>query len=300
MIGLVLQGGGALGAFEWGVLERLLEKGIVPDVVSGVSIGAINAAVLAASKNADPRVELRALWADLTTPTWPAPFDGANAELSVLGNGGIYRQRADYWDLAGWKNLYDTSPLYETLARHVDFTRLQPEKLKPPAVARAPRLILTATNLDSGGLDSFDSETMPLGPEHVVASCSLPPMFPMTRARGPREHDAWYWDGGLFDNTPLSGVMHALQKGVDAKRTLYVVNLFPSEVPLPRNIPEVIGRMQTLAYSNRMEKDLHRARRSNTIIQLVAEVDRLMARHPELESLKEHRGYKAVDRKSVV
>jgi predicted acylesterase/phospholipase RssA len=299
MIGLVLQGGGALGAFEWGVIERLLEKGIVPDVVSGVSIGAINAAVLAGSKNPDPRVELRALWKDLTTPTWPAPLDGANAELSVLGNAGIYTQRADYWDMPRWKNLYDTKPLYETLGKHVDFARLQPEAAGAPKGTRAPRVILTAANLDSGELDSFDSGTTPLTAEHVVASCSLPPVFPMTRARGPGG-EAWYWDGGVVDNTPLSGVIHALEESREAKRTLYVVNLFPLAEPLPHNIPEVIYRMQTLALSNRMQKDLHRAERSTKIIQMVAELDRLIAQHPQLESIKEHEGYKAVKRRKEI
>jgi predicted acylesterase/phospholipase RssA len=299
MIGLVLQGGGALGAFEWGVIERLLEKGIVPDVVSGVSIGAINAAVLAGSKDPDPRVELRALWKDLTTPTWPAPLDGANAELSAFGNPGMYTQRADYWDLPRWKNLYDTKPLYGTLGTHVDFTRLQPEAVRAPKGTRAPRLILTAANLDSGELDSFDSRTMRLSAEHVVASCSLPPVFPMTQARGPGG-DAWFWDGGVVDNTPLSGVIHALEESGDAKRTLYVVNLFPLREPLPRNIPEVIYRMQTLALSNRMQKDLHRAERSTKIIQMVAELDRLMEQHQELKSLRDHEGYKAVKRRKEI
>jgi hypothetical protein len=89
-------------------------------------------------------------------------------------------------------------------------------------------------------------------------------------------------------------VIHALHRGDAGRPTLYVVNLYPSKVPLPRNIPEVIGRMQTLAFSNRMEKDLHRANCSNSIIQLVAELDRLMAQHPELASIKDHPGYKAV------
>jgi NTE family protein len=301
MIGLVLQGGGALGAFEFGVIQCLYDRGIVPDVVSGVSIGAINAAVLAGSKNPDPRIELRALWNDLTTPTWPRPLDAANAELSLLGNAGMYSARADYWNLGGWKNLYDTRPLWETLAKHVDFGKLQPESLQPPGGAQgAPRLILTATNLDSGGLDSFDSGTMPLSPGHVVASCSLPPMFPMTRAPAPGGGDAPYWDGGLCDNTPLAGVIHVLQKSGAARRTMYVVNLFPSKVPLPQNFPEVVSRMETLAFSNRMENDLHRAHRSTKIIQLVEELDRLMAQHPELEALRMHPGYLAVkERKQI-
>jgi NTE family protein len=300
MIGLVLQGGGALGAFEWGVIERLIEKGIVPDVVSGVSIGAVNAAVLAGSRDPDPRVELAALWERLTTPTWPAPLDGENAELSVYGNRGMYTARADYWRLAGWKNLYWTDPLYETLEKHVDLSRLQPNGARAPKGKRASRLILTAANLESGELESFDSRTMDLSARHVVASCSLPPMFPMTRARGPTGQEAWYWDGGVVDNTPLAGVIHALQESGEAERTLYVVNLFPGREPLPRNIPEVIYRKQTLALSNRMQRDLDRAARSTKIIKLVAELDRLMAQHPELESLRQHEGYQAVKQRKQI
>jgi predicted acylesterase/phospholipase RssA len=239
------------------------------------------------------------LWKDLTTPTWPAPLDGANADLSAFGNAGMYTQRADYWDLPRWKNFYDTKPLYETLGKHVDFGRLQSETARAPKGTRTPRLILTAANLDSGELDTFDSRTVKLSAEHIVASCSLPPVFPMTRARG-TGGEAWYWDGGVVDNTPLSGVIHALEDSGDAKRTLYVVNLFPLKEPLPHNIPEVIYRMQTLALSNRMQKDLHRAERSTKIIQMVAELDRLMEQHPQLESIKDLEGYKAVKRRREI
>ena len=121
----------------------------------------------------------------------------------------------------------------------------------------------------------------------------------MTRAPGPGG-DAWYWDGGVVDNTPLSGVIHALEKSGDAKRTLYVVNLFPERERLPENIPEVIYRAQTLALSNRMQRDLDRADRSTKIIRMVAELDRLMAQHPQLESMREHEGYRAVKRRKEI
>jgi len=103
-----------------------------------------------------------------------------------------------------------------------------------------------------------------------------------------------YWDGGLFDNTPLSKVIDALEQSDDAEMTMYVVNLFPSAAPIPRNLSEVITRMVTLAFSNRTEKDVRRAKRTTKIIQLVEELDRLMATHPELERLKDHPGYRAV------
>jgi predicted acylesterase/phospholipase RssA len=292
--GLVLQGGGALGAFELGAIEWLLENGIRPDVVSGVSIGAINATVLAGSKQADPGDELRALWAELTTPAWPPPFDGANGEVSLFGNAALYAPRLDVLNLWRWTSLYETAPLRRTLERHVDFDKLGPQNFRRPPDSRAPRLILTATNLISGKLDRFDSREMALTPEHVVASGSIPPSFPMTTAPDPDGAPTPYWDGGLFDNTPLSKVIDALEQSDDPDKTMFVVNLFPSGAPLPRNIPEVTARMMTLAFSNRTEKDLRRARQTTEIIELVEALDRLMPAHPELRELTRHPGYRTV------
>jgi predicted acylesterase/phospholipase RssA len=292
--GLVLQGGGALGAFELGVIEWLLDNRISPDVVSGVSIGAINATVLAGSRQADPRDELRQLWADLTTPTLPPPFDGANGKMALFGNSGMYAPRLDYLNLWHWTSFYETSPLRATLAKHVDFAKLRPENFTRPPAERAPRLILTATNLVSGKLDRFDSTEMPLTADHVAASGSLPPSFPMTSAPAPSGRAMPYWDGGLFDNTPLSKVIDALEESPDPDKTMYVVNLFPSSAPLPRSMPEVITRMMTLAFSNQTEKDLRRAHQTTEIIKLVDELDRLMPAHPELQVLKQHPGYLAV------
>jgi predicted acylesterase/phospholipase RssA len=292
--GLVLQGGGALGAFELGVIEWLLDNRISPDVVSGVSIGAINATVLAGSKRPDPREELRDLWADLTTPPLPPPFDVVDGRMSLFGNPGMYAPRFDYQNLWHWTSFYETSPLRGTLERHVSFVKLGPENFARPPAERAPRLILTATNLVSGKLDRFDSQEMQLGPEHVAASGSLPPSFPMTAATAPGGRPMPYWDGGLFDNTPLSKVIDALEDSPDPDKTMYVVNLFPSGAPLPRNMADVVTRMMTLAFSNQTEKDLRRAHQTTAIIKLVEELDRLMPAHPELQPLAQHPGYRAV------
>src|SRR3954453_10325106 len=153
--GLVLQGGGALGAFERGVIEWLLDNGIEPDVVSGVSIGAVNAAVLCGPRHPDPGVALRDLWTDLTTPSLPPPLDQVNGRLSLFGNPGMYLPRFDYLNFLGWTSFYDTQPLRLTLERHVSFEKLGPANFEGQG-ARAPRLILTATNLRSGRLDRFD------------------------------------------------------------------------------------------------------------------------------------------------
>ncbi len=295
--GLVLQGGGALGAFELGVIERLLEVGIMPDVVSGVSIGAINASVLCGCRHPEPAVALRALWADLTTPGLPPPFDFVNPRLSVFGNPGMYMPRIDYLNMLTWTSLYDTTPLRLTLERHVDFRKLGPANFRQDPQRRAPRLILTATNLRTGKLDKFDSAHIQLTPAHVAASGSLPPSFPRTQATAPPEDGGGeqpYWDGGLFDNTPLSKVIHALEESGDPHKTMYVVNLFPSEAPLPQNLPEVVSRMMTLAFANKAEKDLRRAQQTTEIIRFVEELDRLMERHAELRPLAQHPGYQIV------
>jgi NTE family protein len=295
--GLVLQGGGALGAFELGVIEWLLDNGIEPDVVSGVSIGAINATVLCGHRHPDPRAALEGLWADLTTLSLPPPLDAANERLSVFGNPGMYVPRTDYLNLLRWTSFYDTRPLRLTLERHVDFQKLGPRNFARDPRLQAPRLILTATNLRSGRLDRFDSKLLQITPAHVAASGSLPPSFPATAAPAPPEAGGGeqpYWDGGLFDNTPLSKVISALEESADPHKTMYVVNLFPSAAPLPETLPEVVTRMMTLAFSNQSEKDLRRAHQTTDIIKLVQELDRLMEQHEELRPLAQHPGYLTV------
>jgi NTE family protein len=292
--GLVLQGGGALGAFELGVIECLLDSGIKPNVVSGVSIGAVNATVLCGCRN-DPKLSLRELWADLTTPNVPLQPAFVNERISLFGNPGMYYPRTDYFNMLAWTSFYNTEPLIRTLAKHVDFGKLGPANFKQPAAAQAPRLILTATNLASGTLDKFDSKQMQITPAHVRASGSLPPSFPPTAALPPGgEAEQLYWDGGLFDNTPLSKVIHALQESDDPDKRMYVVNLFPNAAPLPGNFAEVVNRMMTLAFSNKSQKDLERARQTRELILFMKELDKLMEEHAHLRPLREHPGYMAV------
>ena len=196
--------------------------------MSGVSIGAINAAVLCGCRHGDPKRALRELWADLTTVSLPSQWPAINENMSVFGNPGMYRLRTDYYNFMGWTSFYDTTPLNETLARSVDFAKLGPANFRQPSKKQAPRLILTATNLLTGRLERFDSKDMQIEPAHVRASGSLPPSFPATSAPSQDTgEEAYYWDGGLFDNTPLSKVMDALQESDDRDKTMYVVTLFP-------------------------------------------------------------------------
>ncbi|MEN3363008.1 MAG: hypothetical protein V7606_282 [Burkholderiales bacterium] len=292
--GLVLQGGGALGAFELGAIECLLDSGIRPDVVSGVSIGSINASVLCGHRGNDPKKSLHDLWQDLTTLSVPMQSDAVNRNMSTFGCPGMYRMRIDYWDFSRWTSFYDTTPLVTTLKKHIDFDKLNPD-------SDAPRLIITATNIYTGKLEHFDSQVMQITPDHIRASGSLPPSFPATKAPAPprsggSEHV--YWDGGLFDNTPLSMVIEALQENVESAKRLYVISLFPgAAVSAPENLNEVFARMTTLAFSHKMASDMKRASKTTELIKFGMALDRLMELREddtELQRLKESPGYKVL------
>lgn len=297
--GLVLQGGGALGAFEFGAIECLLDSGISPDIVSGVSIGAINASTLCGHRGSDPKKSLQNLWHDLTTMSVPLMPEELNKNMSAFGCPGMYYLRPDYWDFTHWTYFYDTSPLLNTLETHIDFDKLKPGNHAPTAGNNStPRLILTATNVFTGKLEAFDSAKMQITPNHVRASGSLPPSFPATKAPAPphtggTEH--LYWDGGLFDNTPLSGVIGALQESADADKHLYVISLFPSAAAeAPENLQDVFARMMTLSFSNKMSQDLRRANKTTELIKFTMKLDEAIKTHPELEWLKDSPGYKVL------
>lgn len=251
---LMLQGGGALGAFEYGVVAALLDEGWYPKVVTGVSIGAINAAAIAGAKGGDILTSLRNIWNAISLPTvpWlPTPLQG---NLSLLGNPNFWVSRTDYFNLPIWNSLCNTAPMRATLARHLDFDQLNdPEHI---------RFGITATNLHTGALTTFSNYTAnaahldsgqhqavrtSLTPAHILASGSLPPGFPATRIDG-----ADYWDGGLFSNTPIDSLLNLLEPDEIASLPIFAIDLFPTEgQPSPSNLLEVQTRATALQYQNR-------------------------------------------------
>jgi NTE family protein len=248
-VGVVLQGGGALGAYECGALNALLElidefsaKGhrILLKVVSGVSIGSINAAcVVGAKSSADARARLNAMWDDLMLETPPFWMHAAQRDLAYFGLPGFYTPRTDFWTAPSWTYVYDTRPLLVTLARHVDFAALN---------ASATAFAVTAVEVVTGTLRAFVNR--PLGkvpatkiePRHVLASGSLPPGFPWTEIDGMP-----HWDGGLVDNTPLGLAIDAFSTDAEVDRMLVVMNLYPLRARLPRNLAVVEDRMHELS-----------------------------------------------------
>jgi len=266
---LVLQGGGALGAYELGAARFLYERGnFAPDVIAGVSIGAITAALLARPGGGRKPLEaLEAFWREVTVPATflPPPL---RPFASFLGNRKFFVPRLDYLVWPTWTYFYQTSPLRDTLAELVDVDALA----DPKAV---PKLLVSATDVKEGKLVYFrsDGKEGPLTLDHIMASGSLPPAFPETVIKGTP-----YWDGGLFDNTPLGAVLDELgelNSDPDAKRTVYVVNLFPKRAPLPGNMLEINARVKNLQFVNKTEQDIKLMCRFNQVVDLVQALDKL-------------------------
>lgn len=246
---LVLQGGGAMGAFECGVVKALEEEAIFPDIVAGISIGALNGAIVAGN----PRHATRALesfWSELEIAS-PALLgeDAARAITSMqilsFGVPHFFRPRwvpsitSALTPPMNWTSYYDPSPMRELIARYVDFPKLRTSPV---------RLLVGAVNVRSGELEVFDSYVQDLTPDHVLASGSLPPGFPWTEIDGQA-----YWDGGVISNSPLDLVFERC--GPDGKN-VYIVDLFAGRRPLPGNMMEVMSRRDEIVYSERVRSDL--------------------------------------------
>jgi NTE family protein len=256
-IALILQGGGALGAYQAGVYEALAEAGIHPDWVAGISIGAINSALIAGNPPEKRVDKLRQFWERITTDvfaSWPQNFltpwmkgDWSNGLMSQVSAGlammdgvrGFFTPRLPL----PWLNptgaveatsFYDTANLKTTLEDLVDFDRIN---------AQDVRFSVGAVNVRSGNFIYFDTATHTIRPEHVMASSALPPGFAAIEIDGER-----YWDGGLVSNTPLEWVMDSVPR----RDTLaFQVDLWSARGDFPGNLAEVETRRKEIQYSSR-------------------------------------------------
>jgi predicted acylesterase/phospholipase RssA len=202
---------------------------------------------------------------------------------SFLGNPHFFTPRLDYLNWLNWTYFYETEPLRQTLKELIDLKKLQHK-------GADPLLLVSATNVKEGQLKYFDSNAG-ITLDHIMASGSLPPAFPMTQIA-----EKYYWDGGLFDNTPFGAVLDRLDHGPDVERTIYIVNLFPNPGPIPHNMPGVAERMKNLQFANKTLEDMKLLCRFNE----VAELMKLLESLPEDHEVKQHGAYKAVkDRKYV-
>jgi predicted acylesterase/phospholipase RssA len=275
---LVLQGGGALGAFELGALRALYspegygEDGFAPGLIAGVSIGAITAVLLARPRaGLAPMEALEAFWKKVAVSAafLPPPL---RPYASAFGNPHFFLPRTDVFSIPSWTSFYDVAPLRRTLSELVDEERL--------AENVAPRLLLEATDITRGEVRVFDSMKEPLSLDHVLASGSLPPSFPMTTI-----DKVPYWDGGVFDNTPLGAVLERMDPTPEreVEREIIVINLFPNAAEPPQNMAQVGQRFLNILFSNKTASDLRLLDRFNDIAALFDEIRR---NHPDLAKSK--------------
>ncbi len=285
-IALVLQGGGALGSYQAGVFEGLHEAGIEPDWAAGISIGAINAALIAGNAPSQRLARLREFWATVTAPPLLPATDALLAQ-ALQGGGEAARQ------LLGWLGAsraliegqrgffvprmpspallaraapdqlghYDTAPLKGTLERLVDFDRINHDD-------GAMRLTVWAVNVARGNFEAFDSRrgrwARRIRAEHIMASGALPPGFGSVEIEG--EH---YWDGGLVSNTPLSAVLDEAPR----RDTLaFQVDLWSASGPLPKNLADVEERVKDIRYSSRTRAVTQQLERERELRRLLREV----------------------------
>lgn len=283
-IALTLQGGGALGAYQAGVYQALAEADLHPDWVAGISIGSVNAAIIAGNAP-EARVEkLRGFWDTITsTPGadafsfwgWPLlPGDAGRkladqmsaAAAAAVGVNGFFSPRipSPFFAASGGPaatSFYDTAPLVGTLERFVDFDRIN---------AGPGRLSVGAVNVQTGNFVYFDSQTRKIGPKHILASGALPPGFPAIEIDG--EH---YWDGGLVSNTPLQWV---LQFGPRRDTLVFEVDLWSARGRIPRDIMEVATREKEIRFSSRTRENTDRFLDDQRLRHTVGEV---IAKLPE-------------------
>jgi NTE family protein len=272
-VGLVLQGGGALGSYQAGVYEALVTSEYLPDWVAGISVGAINAAIIAGSAP-EHRVEsLRSFWEAITAPTilWPPAPAGLPAEwqhrasaLSALmfGQRGFFTPRAPQYWFSSDKcvSYYETSVLKRTLERLVDFDRINDIK--------DMRLSIGAVNVRTGHFAYFDSEETTIRPEHIMASGALPPGFPPVEIDGEQ-----YWDGGLLSNTPLQYMVDYYPR---RSRLVFQVDLFPAHGCVPTNLDEVHEREKDIRYSSRTMMSTNSLREKHDVRHAINELHKLL------------------------
>jgi NTE family protein len=248
---LVLQGGGALGAYQAGAFEALAEADQCPEWVAGISIGAINSAIIAGNPP-ERRVErLRTFWERVSSRLQVAPIatdtesrkiynEVSAAFVAATGVPGFFEPRFPPPFLSPKGSLaaisyYDTTPLHTTLTELVDFDYLNSGKM---------RVSVGAVQVETGNLKFFDTADLEIRPEHIMASGALPPGFPPVVIDGEA-----YWDGGIVSNTPLQYVLDGAGPRTDM--CIFQLDLFSARGPMPETVFDITQREKDIRYSSR-------------------------------------------------
>jgi NTE family protein len=269
---LVLQGGGALGAYQVGVYEAMHEAGVEPDWVIGTSIGAINAALIAGNARQKRFERMREFWARVEIGA-----DGGDFLRRVTGVPNVFANLATIFNgipafftphLPAWLGshiplgaesaaYYTTAPLRKTLAGLIDLAHLQ---------ACHTRLTVGAVNVRTGEMRYFDSRDEPLTLDHVVASGSLPPAFPAVRIGGDP-----YWDGGIYSNTPIEAVLDDKPR---KDSVIFAVQMWNPEGPDPETLWQVMGRQKDIQFASRSRSHIARQKQIHHLRHIIRELSK--------------------------
>ena len=292
-IALVLQGGGALGSYQAGVIAGLENAGIRPNWIAGVSIGSLNCAIIAGNAAKDRIQKLHEFWTTICSPpslisemilqsasflnqqknaldSFHESFAGsvlgslAASETLLSGQKGFFLPKplAPGIGMPNEISYYDTSPLIKTLEHLCDFDRINSSK--------EIRVSIEATNLNTGNYVYFDNTSTKLRPEHFLASGALPPGFPAVEIDG-----EYYWDGGCVSNTPLE---YILQHEPRYNTLIFQVDLWSAKGSLPKTLFEVIERQKEIQFSSRTRSITDQIGKLQELRQLVSDI---VARIPE-------------------
>ena len=295
---LVLQGGGALGAYQAGVYQALHEAGVEPDWIVGTSIGAINASLIAGNEPAQRlnalrdfwcRVECHRLWNNL--PAWTGVADAMSYWATLLGGvSGFFRPNPVAFlgahvplgvDHAGF---YSTAPLRETLGELVDFALIN---------RCQPRLTVGAAHVRTSMMRYFDSREQPITVDHILASGALPPAFPAVRIDG-----ELYWDGGILSNTPTEVIF---EDNPRRSSLIFAVHVWNPNGPEPATIWDVLHRQKDIQYSSRIAGHIARLKQAHKLRHIITELVRKLPEDVRTsEAARELASYGCVTRMHVV
>jgi NTE family protein len=290
---LLLQGGGALGSYQAGVYQALAEADLDPDWVAGISIGAINAALIAGNPRESRVEKLREFWEAVSTPPLGVPhFASVDISDDVIHRA-INQTRAlgimlfgaphfftprllspMFWPSpkADQLSFYDVAPLKATLERLVDFDRIN---------AGGMRFSVGAVNVKTANFVYFDSTTHRIGPAHIIASGSLPPGFPAAEIDG-----EYYWDGGLVSNTPLQWVLDSRPR---LDTLAFQIDLWSARGELPLNLGDAQVRQKEIQFSSRTRAATDQYKRAQKLriafASLLKDIPDELRDHPEVKML---------------
>ena len=267
----MLQGGGALGAYQVGVFEAMHDAGIEPDWVIGTSIGAINGALIAGNRPDQRLSRLRTFWRNVEQQmTTAGPLDWLGMGNMVANMTTVLRGIPAFFEpnlaaLRGARadvgvesaSYYSTGPLRETLGELVDFDCLR---------KGSTRLTVGAVNACTGAMRYFDSRDDTLGLDHVMASGALPPAFAAVRIEGQP-----YWDGGIYSNTPIEAVLDDKPR---RNSLIFAVNVWHQTGPEPESIWQVMGRQKDIQYASRADSHIARQKQIHRLRHIIQQLTR--------------------------